>query len=177
MGACFDVCHAAVLFEDIKASLQSILSAGITLGKIQLSSALALQAPHSCTEKLDMLRAFAEPRYLHQTVAVDLDGSLRTYLDLPEFLADFDRSPRAIREVRSHFHVPVDCERPLGLDSTQAAILETLSASPMDSGIHFEVETYTHHVLPGNEKGFDLVESLVSELEWVQKAASLRASI
>jgi sugar phosphate isomerase/epimerase len=40
VGVCYDVCHAAVEFEDPKASVAQLRASGIRIGKLQLSSAL-----------------------------------------------------------------------------------------------------------------------------------------
>jgi len=42
IGLCYDVCHAAVEFEDPKASIARLRANGIAIGKLQLSSALKI---------------------------------------------------------------------------------------------------------------------------------------
>jgi hypothetical protein len=69
---CHDICHAAVMFEEQSDVLERYLSAGIAVGKIQVSSAVALDLDQAgATERAEALRqlaGFDEPRYLHQTV-------------------------------------------------------------------------------------------------------------
>src|SRR5205807_10412426 len=67
LGVCFDCCHQAVLGEDLVASLRTLRGAGVPIGKIHLSS--AIEGPPAA------LRAFDEPRYLHQVVSAD--GAVR----------------------------------------------------------------------------------------------------
>jgi hypothetical protein len=66
LGVCFDVCHAAVAFEDPGDSLDRIWDAGIRVAKVQLSSALRLAEVAADAEGL--LRPFNDGVYLHQTV-------------------------------------------------------------------------------------------------------------
>ena len=49
MGVCYDVCHAAVEFEDPAGSLQALRAAGIGVPKLQLSAALRIAAVGSET--------------------------------------------------------------------------------------------------------------------------------
>src|SRR5262249_37608196 len=77
---CHDICHAAVMFEDQAEVLRRYRAAGIVVGKMQVSSAVALPldrtAPPDRAAALRQLGAFAEDRYLHQTM-------VRTAADAP----------------------------------------------------------------------------------------------
>jgi len=170
LGACFDVCHQAVMFEDAESSLEAIQRAGIVIGKIQISSALraACAAPVS-----ELLRGYAEPRYLHQVSTRDRRGDQQFHLDLAGALASGKLPLDA--EWRIHFHVPIQAkslESPL-LTTTREAIADTcrfLAAHPLLKP-HLEVETYTWGVLPRTLAPADdgqLIDAVVAELSWLQ---------
>src|SRR5690606_28385583 len=95
--------------------------------------------------------SYNEPVYLHQVVALQQNGQLKRYPDLPEALNDADRSPA--KEWRAHFHVPVFEEKLGLLESTQKDIEKVVALhkqNPFTS--HLEVETYTWEVLPEEQK-------------------------
>jgi len=173
LGVCFDVCHQAVMFESPGESLAQLAAADITVGKIQISSALAFDAASGLNPN-EALGGFAEPRYLHQVLTLDDDGRPFGTLDLPEALA----RPGLGRAHpwRVHFHVPIqaaDLDHP-ALTTTQAAILEVLDflAVHPQQQPHLEVETYTWQVLPeGLRPGDDaaLHAGLANELDWLEQ--------
>ena len=59
IGVCYDVCHAAVEFEDPRASIAQLRASGIRIAKLQLSSALRVASLDSRSAR--HLAAFAEP--------------------------------------------------------------------------------------------------------------------
>lgn len=170
LGACFDICHQAVMFEDSEASLEAIQRTGIVIGKIQISSALRAACAASASEAL---HAYAEPRYLHQVSTRDQHGNRNFHLDLSDALASGKLPPDA--EWRIHFHVPIQAEHldsPL-LTTTREAIVDTcrfLAAHPSLKP-HLEVETYTWGVLPRSlapASDVQLIEAIAAELNWLQ---------
>jgi sugar phosphate isomerase/epimerase len=147
LGACYDLCHQAVAFEDPADVIASMGRAGIRIGKVQVSSALELRDPADDAARA-RLAAFDEPRYLHQARA--RDGG---YVDdLPE---SFDRLPRD-RPWRVHFHSPIDrdFEGPLG--TTRKELLKALTLLK-NGGVttQYECETYTWSVLPEMDRPTD----------------------
>ncbi|HUB79208.1 MAG TPA: metabolite traffic protein EboE [Bryobacteraceae bacterium] len=161
---CYDTCHFAVQFEDPATTLGAFAAAGVKLGRVQVSSALAvpLEAGAPGAGSLARLREMNDAVYLHQVVEQRRDGSLRRYRDLPEALArPLDRE--AI-EWRIHFHVPLFAPDFGGLGSTREAIRRTFQANP--AATHFEIETYTWSVLPANLR-FGLGDSISREYAWV----------
>ncbi len=62
LGVCYDVCHAAVEYEDPHDSISALRDAGIAIGKLQLSSALKIAEVGPDTS--GQLRPFDEPVYL-----------------------------------------------------------------------------------------------------------------
>lgn len=164
IGVCYDVCHAAVEFEDPRESVAALQKTGIGIGKVQLSSALRIAEVTAQTKA--QLRPFDEPVYLHQLVA-RWDGHLTRYLDLPEALAAPDAAPGT--EWRIHFHVPVFLEEMKDFSTTQGFLREIL-ALHRDSPItqHLEVETYTWDVLPEQYRNVGMSAAIARELAWAR---------
>lgn len=166
---CFDTCHVAVVYETPEQVLDAFASAGIQIGKVQLSSALELDLPRSIPDRGDLsdaLSPFAESTYLHQVVQCNHDGTLRRYPDLPQALAQMEDPDAA--QWRVHFHVPIFVDRYRELGSTQAHIRRTLELLRQRRFTrHLEIETYTWDVLPPDLKA-DLLESIGREYEWVR---------
>ncbi|MGR1220020.1 metabolite traffic protein EboE [Metapseudomonas otitidis] len=175
LALCVDVCHQAVLFEEVGESLVQLHQAGIPVGKIQLSNALACQLPIQARARalaLERLAGFAEGVYLHQVKGRRHDGGLSSWADLPLALAD--PALHACVELRVHFHVPLFTERFQWpeLHGTQAAlhaVFDTLAAQP---GLHpvLEVETYSWNVLPEALRPASetaLAQGIAAELAWV----------
>jgi len=164
LGVCFDVCHAAVEFEDVPVSLARLRDAGIRVPKVQLSAALRLDDVDAAA--LDRLLAFDEGVYLHQVVARAADGGLHRYLDIAHALEA--RAARARgEEWRVHFHVPVFLDTLDGFSSTQAelaAALDFLKNEPLAP--HLEVETYTWDVLPARHRATSVDAAIARELQW-----------
>ncbi len=173
IGVCYDVCHAAVEFEDPRASIAALRAAGIAIAKVQLSSALRIAAMDEAA--LGHLRRFDEPTYLHQTVVRDQTG-LRRFVDLSPALAAAPRMMGA--EWRVHFHVPVFLERMAHFDTTQGFLREVLDlhrAEPVSE--HLEVETYTWDVLPQRYRDTDLARAIARELCWVRDRLEPAAAV
>lgn len=168
IGLCYDVCHAAVEFEDAKASIESLRANGILIAKLQLSSALCLAQANE--ENTGHLAAFAEPVYLHQVVQKRA-GALIRFADLPQALAGAHGEDKIGlgAEWRVHFHVPLCLERMAHFDTTQAflkTILALHRVRPISQ--HLEVETYTWDVLPQAYRNVDLSSAIARELNWVK---------
>ena len=164
LGVCYDVCHAAVEFEDPRDSVLALQQAGIPISKVQLSSALRVARVSAATAQL--LAPFAEPVYLHQVIERSADEN-RQFLDLPHALAQIDQSEGA--EWRIHFHVPIFVEKLEAFDTTQdflAEILDLFKANPFSS--HLEVETYTWDVLPPDLRNVSVTDAIARELNWVK---------
>lgn len=169
-GICYDICHQAVMFEDIEASLEAIYKAGIVIAKIQVSSALRVT---NATEAKSLLEHYAEPRYLHQLSVLDKQGKQHFCSDLSQALKNNDYCVEA--EWRVHFHVPIQAEQlnsPL-LSTTRKAIEATcrfLAAHPTLKP-HLEVETYTWGVMPDDIKptsDIQLIKAIAEELNWLE---------
>jgi len=164
---CFDCCHFAVEYEDPAAALERFRSAGIQIGRVQLSSALRIAFPESLQQVNAVageLRPFADATYLHQVVQ-QCGTALRRYPDLDEAIGQARGSANC--EWRVHFHVPLFTRKYAAFDSTQDYVRKVLDLA-MHSGFttHLEIETYTWDVLPAGLK-VDLLASIAREYEWV----------
>jgi sugar phosphate isomerase/epimerase len=161
VGVCVDLCHLAVVGEDALHALRDLRARGIAVPKIQVSSCLELRDG----EQLDRLLAFAEPRYLHQTVAANGARAL----DLPDVAAARAAFANGGR-VRSHYHVPLFWDEPGALGSTQREVARVLAALPSlgPPWPLLEVETYTWSVLGDFAGGAPLHERIARELAWVR---------
>ena len=165
LGVCYDVCHQAVEFEDAAAAIQSLTNAGIRINKVQVSCAVEVSDPLDPAQR-DALRAFVEPRYLHQTMG--RCPRMGTVVRLADLTTEFLDSPSpeflAARPWRVHFHVPVDVERLGVLHTTRPELERALAAiQQLDYSPHIEVETYTWPVMPGADP-VSLVDGLAREL-------------
>ncbi|MBW3595668.1 MAG: metabolite traffic protein EboE [Planctomycetes bacterium] len=172
LRVCHDVCHAAVMFEDQADVLQRYREAGIEVGKVQVSAAI-----HVPLDRLDaaqrenalqQLTAFAEGRYLHQTV-VGPEGEF--FEDLPQALAAHGDSRGVHAPWRIHFHVPIYLVRFGALETTQDEIIRCLEAVRDYSRVsHFEVETYAWSVLPEELQQPQLADGIAEEIRWFDGA-------
>ncbi|MEM8947757.1 MAG: metabolite traffic protein EboE [Pseudomonadota bacterium] len=168
LGVCYDVCHAAVEYEDPRGSIEALQAAGIGIPKLQLSAALRI--PEVTKETPETLHGFDEPVYLHQAIERCPEG-LRRHLDLPEALASLDNAIG--HEWRVHFHVPIFLDELQHFSTTQDFLREILAlhkVAPISS--HLEVETYTWDVLPERYRGVPVATAIARELSWVRDQLS-----
>lgn len=163
IGLCYDVCHAAVEFEDPAQSLAMLRAGGVPVHKLQLSSALRIASGDAAARAA--LGAFNENTYLHQLIAKGPDG-LSRFSDLPEALGP--GGAKDGEEWRVHFHVPVFLETLPAFDTTQAFLAEILALHRADPvSAHLEVETYTWDVLPSGLAAGSVDQAVTRELGWV----------
>ena len=176
LGLCYDVCHQAVEFEDIPASIAALDRAGVRISKVHITCAIRLDHPAENIEGRRALARYVEPRYLHQTLARAADGRVLRVVDLNEKLAlEPPVEFLSAESWRVHFHVPVDAERLGPLGTTQPELKQALSAvARLSYAPHLEVETYTWEVLPDGSQT-DLVEGLSRELLATRALISLQA--
>ena len=166
IGVNYDCCHLAVEFEDAHEGLDSLITHGIRLSKLHLSSALTAKP----TEKnLQRLRDFIEPVYLHQVALgkegkcvgriKDLDLALQS--QKTGNLTDAD-------EWRIHFHVPLHASPGGDLGDTRIHVIDTLfwlSKNP-EACRHLEMETYTWEVMPKELQAGTVIEQVAREYQW-----------
>jgi len=165
IGVCYDACHLAVMYEDPAESVRRLGDAGIPIHKVQVTNAAQVRPGAAGASAL---LAWAEPRFLHQTVGRRPDGALVRARDLPE-VAGGDWA--ACDTWRSHFHVAVYAEELDGVGTTRTFLEGALDALKRSGGCeHFEVETYTWEVTSQAARveaaGDDLVAMLAQEMQW-----------
>jgi sugar phosphate isomerase/epimerase len=165
LGLCYDVCHAAVEFEDATESLQRLAKSGIGIFKLQLSA--ALKVARVDTNTVEQLRRFDDGIYLHQVVGRRPDGRLVRFLDLEPAFAHAREAQG--HEWRVHCHVPIFLDTLPDLGTTQDFLREILALhrkAPISR--HLEVETYTFDVLPEELRRVDVATAVARELSWVR---------
>jgi hypothetical protein len=177
LGLCYDTCHHAVAFDEPEASVARLADAGVPIHKVQVSSALEVREPGANPAAVEQLRAFDEPRFLHQTTGRRGDGSLLRALDLPTVFSGPGGAPAEgwldCDAWRTHFHIPIFLGELAPLATTRPDLVRTLEAVLAAGACdHLEVETYTWDVTPraARERAAegDLVTSLVRELTWAE---------
>ena len=167
---CYDTCHFSVEYEQPQSVFGRLQSAGIKIGKIQISAAIKVKIPAEIEKRsliVERLRPFAESTYLHQVIERRSDGTLYHYPDLITALPHLEKS--LAEEWRTHFHVPIFIHDYQILQSTQDDIATVLHLLQTNNACqHLEIETYTWDVLPSEMK-IDLLTSIQREYEWVLK--------
>ncbi|MEY4273634.1 MAG: hypothetical protein RL638_582 [Bacteroidota bacterium] len=164
---CFDVCHYGVSFDKPAESLQELAAKNISIGKIQISSALRVDLRNQALERIEALNQYEEPTYLHQVKALKKDGSYDQFKDLSEALEQFKEG--VYDEWRVHFHVPLFLDSYGLLNSTQTEISETLRYHQSHNVTRMmEIETYTWGVLPA-EYQENIETSVAREITYIQE--------
>jgi sugar phosphate isomerase/epimerase len=166
LGIVYDICHQAVEYEDITASLRKLVDAGVPIFKLQ--EAAALYVPEVTQGAVDTLKRYAETIYLTQTLE-KRNGKLNRYLNVDDAIAAFAKDPGGPREWRTHIHVPVFLDDLGQFRTTRFAIEDALrfhKKEPLSR--HLEVETYTWDMLPDSLKTGDIVDYVCRELDWVR---------
>ena len=165
LGMVYDICHQAVEYEDIGASLRLLADRGIPVFKLQ--EAAAVRVPEVTQAMVDALRQYADTVYLTQTVE-KRNGELTRYLNLEDAFDAWERDPGP-REWRTHFHVPVFLDDLGDFKTTRFAIEDALAFHRENKlSPHLEIETYTWDVLPEHLKTGDIVDYVTTEIEWVR---------
>ena len=166
LGACLDLCHAAVEFEDPADCMDALAGAGIPIAKVQVTAGLRIA--HVTADAVTGLRGFDDGVYLHQVVE-RASGALHRYVDIDAACAS-NRWREGNSEWRVHFHVPVYVEELDGFSSTQPFVRAALALHRKQSRTpHLEVETYTWSVLPAHARDVPIDEAIARELLWVQR--------
>lgn len=163
---CFDVCHYGVSFDKPADCLQELAEKNISIGKIQISSALRVDLRKDAAAHIEALKQYEEPTYLHQVKALKKDGGFEQFKDLGEALAQY--TDGVYDEWRVHFHVPLFLESYGLLNSTRAEIEETLAYQQKNQVTRMmEIETYTWGVLP-TEYQESIETSIGREVKFIQ---------
>ena len=169
IGINYDTCHFALEFDDCMSSLDALRAAGLRISKVHLSSALEFNP--SSQDAMKAIAAFDEPTYLHQVIVSYANQGLTRFKDLPDFLSSTMVSAppsESSSTARIHFHIPLYADPSQPLRSTQSHAIEAIKylKSNPDFCSHFEIETYTWAVLPGELK-IPIEEQIAREYNWV----------
>ena len=169
IGVCYDVCHQAVEFEDIAASIAKLADEDIRIVKVHITCAIDIPNPGANPEAVAALARFVEPRYLHQTMGRRSSGEIVRVVDLNTEFVESPPSEFADAQTwRVHYHVPVNAESVGPLGTTRHVLPTALQAvSQLSYAPDLEVETYTWDVLPGEQP--DLVAGLSAELDATER--------
>jgi len=164
LSVCLDLCHAAVEFEDPFESVDALISAGISVGKLQISSGLRMV--DVTPERAKHLAVFDDSTYLHQVI--ERNGQqISRYPDLEDAFSSLANG-QSRDEWRVHCHVPLFLNDFGDFSSTQFYVAETLKRHREQAiSSHLEVETYTWSVLPDAYRGEDMDSAIARELDWV----------
>jgi hypothetical protein len=170
IGICFDLCHAAVEFEDATGIIQKILSSNILVPKIQISNSLNITSVN--TETVQGLLEFEDGVYLHQVVE-KVGQKLNRYKDIKEAVSSYHLRSKEKdmdnHEWRVHFHVPIFLESLSIFHTTQQFIRDILMAHSRHAITqHLEVETYAWSVLPKQYRDEDVTRLITRELVWAK---------
>ena len=166
IGVCFDTCHVALQFEDPLEALRTYRAEGIRISKVQLSAALMTRGGDG---GWSALLPYAEGVYLHQVKTRAPDGTICSWVDLPQALAD-DIHMDGTEEVRVHFHVPLFFQGNGPLASTVSTLTpDFFRELRRGATSHAEIETYTFDVLPPEIRPADAVRSVAREFAWVEE--------
>ena len=91
LGACLDLCHLAVQYEDPAAAVERLARRGIPVHKAQVSAGLHLAAP--AADRAATAREHADSPFLHQVRERAGDGTLRAVDEmLRQHLPEYDQS-------------------------------------------------------------------------------------
>jgi sugar phosphate isomerase/epimerase len=166
LGICYDVCHGAVEYEDIVASLDRLLAAGVAIPKIQLSAAMRVPAMNK--DLVPAVMKYNDGVYLHQSIVRRGDRLVR-HVDLPEAVTAFGEG-QADGEWRIHCHVPVFLADLGEISSTRGDLVTTLAALRQKTrSSHLEVETYTWDVLPDTLRTGSKSADIAREIAFCQQ--------
>ncbi len=165
-----DTCHFSVLFDEPAQAAIDLAKAGIKIGKVHVTNALALRNPHRSPTGYQTFRGMHEQRYLHQFCGADAQGKPiwrgRDLNELPKQLKP-DQFPD-LAELRTHFHVPLYLKRWKNLRTTQEDTHKALrEIVKRKLSTHLAFETYTWPVLTDSSR---LLNGLTREFRWMLNA-------
>lgn len=168
IGINYDTCHFALEFDDCRSSLDALHEAGLRISKVHLSSALSLDP--SDPGAIEAIQPFDEPTYLHQFLLRQGD-SITRFKDLPAALQALSAGELPVTpssEARIHFHIPLYAAPAAPLGSTQSHVSDLLAYRRDHPGFccHYEIETYTWGVLPGDLQT-PIVDQIANEYRWL----------
>ena len=166
-GIVFDIGHQSVGYEDIPASLQKLVDAGVPIVKLQ--EAASMHIPEVTQENVDALQTFAKTIYLSQTCQKK-DGQDDLVPEPRGRVRGLAQDPGPARVAhalpRAGVPRPISAAPSARPASRSKQALAVHKKTPLST--HLEIETYTWDVLPAHLKTGDIVDYVTRELEWVK---------
>ena len=164
LRVCHDTCHGAVMHERAEEAVLHYKNAGLSIGKVQLSSAIEVDfnSQHK-PEVISDLQTIAEPRYLHQTTVCNGD-EIKFFENLADLSLD---QPSGLWRI--HFHAPIHSHQLGCLNTTQHDLEHSIPILKQAGATQWEVETYTWSVMPSAMQDDDLIDSIAKEIAWAAK--------
>ena len=179
IGVCYDTCHQELLSGQAASGIKKLISAGIRIGKIQLSA--ALKTEKATFSDFQELKQFEDPIYLHQTRLKNHKNIvIEKFDDLPSSKKSEIEEYKKIESNEeidnsffvTHFHVPIFVDKIFKRSSAaKLELLEILKMVKNDSKIsqNLEIETYTYSVLPKCFSEKSIEDNIVDEYKWILK--------
>ena len=167
IGVSYDLCNAAVAYEDPLEALTLFADAGIRVLELRLSSALHL--PRVGTDARALLMPYEDGVRLRQ-VAERRDGAIHHYLDLGPALKALDEG-RAGGEWRVRCQIGPGSPDPIGMDAPKDAlrnVLAVLRERAIAPNLIVEADGWEYSEtgpLPLSRAG--IVASSARDLRWV----------
>ncbi len=166
-----DTCHLSVVFRCPAREMEKLARAGISIGKVHVTSAIALPRPGKAPRAWREFLGLGEPRYLHQVRGVGPRGKVVfSSPDLDLVPLDLAGTP-GLAEVRSHFHVPVYSAGWGGLRTTRDETREAVERAVKKGECRqLVIETYTWPVLSAGMRrsgGDPLIDGIAREFRWL----------
>tara|TARA_Y100000589_G_scaffold315092_1_gene338193 strand:- start:511 stop:990 length:480 start_codon:yes stop_codon:yes gene_type:complete len=153
------------MFESQSEVVANYDSAGIQIGKIQVST--AIEARGDDPDSMERLRAFTEPRWLHQVSIRNEDG-ITFHEDLERAIEQETLQPGDCWRI--HFHVPVHRDRIESLPTTQSDLRQAIALLAGRPEItDWEVETYAWNALPEAPEIDELAIGIADEIRWTRR--------
>jgi hypothetical protein len=163
VGACIDASAAALWHEEPTTALRALELAGVSVWKVQLSTALSARYPFD-RQARDALQALAADVALHQVV-VRTATALRRFVDLPLALA---APPPDGLEWRVNAHLPLSLETSGSLSTTRSASEQLVCALAHGSTVrHVEVNPLTIRPEGVTNRTSDVVQIVARDLAWI----------
>lgn len=173
-----DTAHAAVVWDDAAASLDTFADLGIQIGRLQASSALEVEVPDNSDDQkilAEHLTTFASPTLLQQVVARQHGEIVQRHDDLSDAIAVVGES--AGQTWRIHTHAPLLADRYGVFSSTRegtASWLREISGRGIDVGM-IELRSANWDVVPHDDRG-PLESMIMQEAEWVREQLKIDSS-
>ena len=161
IGLCYDICHFSVKFEKHKKILKKIREENITIGKLQISSAIKIKNKKINKKKINFL---IKSPFLHQTT-YKYKNRIKTYKDIKYAIKNVIKHKHL--EWRIHCHIPIYFNKYKSFLTTNNEIIKVLNEIKKNKFTkHMEIETYTYRNL---KIKYDIFNSILKEYKWLKK--------